>query len=137
MGKTTKSTNTTSSKPAAKKRTAAKKVAKKAVAKQAAVKKAVATEPVTKKKVATGKKVASRKAAARRSSDLQGAAQAASSEVVRPRAITAAARHQMIAEAAYLRAEAQGFFSDQRQDWLTAEAEVDARLARAGVVVSS
>ena len=35
---------------------------------------------------------------------------------------------QFIAEAAYLRSEANGFCGDAREDWLTAEAEVDARL---------
>ena len=47
-------------------------------------------------------------------------------------AVTEEERQRMIAEAAYLRAEAQGFTSDQREDWLMAEAEVDARLAKAG-----
>ena len=38
-------------------------------------------------------------------------------------------RHRMIAEAAYYRAEARGFREgDPVQDWLAAEAEIDARL---------
>jgi hypothetical protein len=41
----------------------------------------------------------------------------------------------MICEAAYLRAEAQGFLSDDREDWLLAEAEIDARLVKAGVTL--
>ena len=36
----------------------------------------------------------------------------------------------------YLRSEAQGFFGDQRQDWLAAEAEIDERLRKAGIDVS-
>jgi hypothetical protein len=46
--------------------------------------------------------------------------------------ITAHARHGMIAEAAYLRAERRGFSPGyELDDWLAAEAEVDA-LLRAG-----
>ena len=44
--------------------------------------------------------------------------------------ITPAQRTQMISELAYLRAEARGFAGgDPVEDWLAAEAEVDARLA--------
>ena len=43
--------------------------------------------------------------------------------------ITPERRHEMIAEAAYLRAESRGFApADPLHDWLTAEQEVDARL---------
>lgn len=38
---------------------------------------------------------------------------------------TAEERHRMIAEAAYLRAEARGFRGDPLEDWLQAEAEID------------
>lgn len=45
------------------------------------------------------------------------------------RTVTAEQRRQMIAEAAYLRAEQRGFDGgDPLRDWLEAEAEVDARL---------
>lgn len=40
-------------------------------------------------------------------------------------------REQMIAEAAYFRAERHGFGGDAVRDWCEAEAEVDARLRRA------
>jgi hypothetical protein len=50
--------------------------------------------------------------------------------VVKVRQITAADRRQMIAEAAYLRAERRGFApGGELEDWLAAEAEVDALLA--------
>jgi hypothetical protein len=42
--------------------------------------------------------------------------------------ITSEQRRQMIAEAAYLRAERRGFGGDAVRDWCEAEAEVDARL---------
>lgn len=47
--------------------------------------------------------------------------------------ITAEERQRMIAETAYYRAERRGFYGgDTVHDWLAAEAEVDARLQRAG-----
>lgn len=47
----------------------------------------------------------------------------------RPRTVTPEERHAMIAEAAYLVAERRGFQGDcALDDWLQAEAEVDARL---------
>ena len=49
--------------------------------------------------------------------------------------ISASQRHQMICEAAYLRGEAQGFLSDDREDWLLAEAEIDARLTKARITI--
>jgi hypothetical protein len=50
--------------------------------------------------------------------------------VMPPRAqLTAEARHALIAEAAYLRAERRGFLPGyETDDWLAAEAEVDALL---------
>lgn len=43
-------------------------------------------------------------------------------------------RHEMIATAAYFRAEQRGFCGgDSLDDWLAAEAEVDARLRKASV----
>jgi hypothetical protein len=43
--------------------------------------------------------------------------------------VSSAQRHRMIEEAAYLRAERRGFAGDNsKDDWLEAEAEVDARL---------
>jgi hypothetical protein len=47
-------------------------------------------------------------------------------------AVSAATRHQMVAQSAYLRAERRGFTAGgEVEDWLLAEAEVDA-LLRAG-----
>ena len=51
------------------------------------------------------------------------------------RRISAADRRQMVAEAAYLRGESKGFLSDEREDWLIAETEVDAMLAKANIQV--
>ncbi|MBI5507998.1 MAG: DUF2934 domain-containing protein [Deltaproteobacteria bacterium] len=51
----------------------------------------------------------------------------------RNRAVTAAQRSSMIQAAAYLRAEKRGFRDgDPMQDWLDAEREVDAILAKDG-----
>ncbi|MBV8878092.1 MAG: DUF2934 domain-containing protein [Gammaproteobacteria bacterium] len=56
-----------------------------------------------------------------------------SSPAMEPRAqVSAEARHALIAQAAYLRAERRGFVpGHETEDWLAAEAEVDA-LLRAG-----
>lgn len=105
--KTPKKKVTAKKKVVAKKKTAAKK---KAAAKKATVKKAAARKTAVKKTAPT------RRPAVRQ--------------------LTAAQRHAMIAEAAYLRGESQGFLSDEREDWLLAEAEVDARLAKAGIEVN-
>ena len=51
------------------------------------------------------------------------------------RSITAQARHELIAQAAYLRSESQGFAGDPRLDWLAAEAEVDANLTKGRIKV--
>jgi hypothetical protein len=44
------------------------------------------------------------------------------------RKVSSGQRRQMIAEAAYFRAEQRGFNGDPVEDWMAAEAEVDARL---------
>ncbi len=50
--------------------------------------------------------------------------------VAKPPPVTAEVRHTMIAESAYLRAEQRGFApGGETEDWLAAEAEVDALLA--------
>lgn len=46
--------------------------------------------------------------------------------------ITADQRYRMIAEAAYFRAQSQGFCGDPAQDWLSAEAEIDRFLLQSG-----
>ncbi len=94
------------------KKTAAKKTAKKKVAKKAVAKKAAAKKKVVKKGVTP-------------------------SAVSPTRSVTAAERYRMIQEGAYLLAEARGFADgDPNADWLTAEAEVDARLKKSGVTVT-
>lgn len=93
------------------KKTVAKKTAKKKVAKKAVAKKAAAKKKVAKKGVAP-------------------------SAAAPARSVTAAERYRMIQEGAYLLAEARGFTGgDPNQDWLAAEAEVDARLKKSGVTV--
>jgi len=87
--------------------------------KKAAAKKAPAKKTVAKKKTATRKKAAVKKA-----TSVKSAAR---------KTLTIAERDQMISEAAYLRGEAQGFLSDEREDWLLAEAEVNTRLEKAGI----
>ncbi len=96
---------------------------KKAVAKKAAVKKKAAKKVVAKKKV-TKKKVVVKKTAARKKT-----------AAAKSKTITAQARHELIAQAAYLRSESQGFLGDSAADWLAAESEVDTRLAKAGIKV--
>lgn len=113
MAKTTKKTTAKAAAPTAS--TAKGPTSKKAVAKKKTVAKKVAVKKKATAKKAPVKKVAAKQAPARR--------------------ITAADRRQMVAEAAYLRGESQGFLSDEREDWLLAEAEVDALLAKAKVLV--
>jgi hypothetical protein len=132
MAKTTKKSTggggegdapTVTKKTAAKKTAAKKPSAKNATTRKTPVKKSAAGKTSQKKAVA--KKAAPKKAAS-------GAGAAARKAV---RHIGAADRRQMIAEAAYLRGESQGFLSDERDDWLQAEAEVDALLAKAKIEV--
>lgn len=93
--------------------------------KKASKKKAIAKKVATKKKASASKKTTAKKTAAQKKS---------SAEKVYG-SITQAERHQMIAEAAYLLSETQGFSSDEHQDWLAAEADVDKRLAKAKIKV--
>jgi len=111
----------TSKKTSKKKAVAKKKVTtKKAAVKKAAVTKdAASKKAVTKKVAAKKKKVATKKVAAK--------------QTIKWR-ITREQRWQMVAEAAYLRAEARGFSGGgDVGDWLAAEQEVDAMLQKDGV----
>lgn len=131
MAKTTRKTTAKTTGPASAgevkpEATPAKAASKKATVKKTAVKKAPAKKATTKKAVA--KKTATKKAAA-------PARKPAATGNKTPR-ISTEQRQRMIAEAAYLRAESLGFCSDPKEDWLTAEAEVDARLAAAGIRVA-
>ncbi len=94
---------------------------KKATKKKTTKKKASAKKAVSKKK-AVAKKSTAKKATSKKAAKVYGA-------------ISSAERHQMISEAAYLRSEAQGFAGDGRQDWLDAEADVDARLVKAKIKI--
>ena len=130
MAKTIKKTAPKAPKPKAAPAAAKKKAAsKKAAAKKTAARKA--TENKTTSKKTTNKKVAASKSAVTRKAPGQTATR--SKPAVRQ--IGADDRHRMIAEAAYLRGESQGFLSDEREDWAIAEAEVDARLAKAKIKV--
>ncbi len=93
-----------------------------------------ATKKKTTKKKATAKKaVSKKKAATKKSTAKKATSKEAAAKVYG--AISSAERHQMISEAAYLRSEAQGFAGDGRQDWLDAEADVDARLVKAKIKI--
>lgn len=127
MAKTTKQSSSETDE------TGVKPVRKKAASKKKGVKKVSTKSTATSKKKAVSKKQPiAKKAAARKAA----AKKKASTGAVVHRQVTYAERQQMIAEAAYLRAESQGFLSDEREDWLRAEAEVDSLLTRAGVTVT-
>jgi len=74
---------------------------------------------------ATAAEAAGRKATSRR----KAAPKAASSKLAPKRQVSAEERYRMIQEAAYFRAEKQGFSCDPWKCWLVAEAEIDAKLA--------
>lgn len=117
-----------------------KKTAKKTAAKKTMAKKAPAKKTAGKKKVAkktTAKKVVARKkVSATNTKRTVDSKKAAGSRSAPARRISAHERRSMISEAAYLRGEALGFLSDEREDWLLAEAEIDAKLTKARVEVT-
>lgn len=118
-------------KSAAKATNVAKAPTKKTVSKKTTVKKNAHKKAPSKKTTAT--KAKARKPAA-------GTAKRRTA-VTRPPGdktthISANKRRQMISEAAYLRGEAHGFLSDEREDWLLAEAEIDTVLTKARVEVT-
>lgn len=132
----------TDDKPKAKstgKKTAVKKAAskksttkKKTAAKASGVKAGVGPGAVsagTAKKSAAKKKTAAAKAKPRKNAS-------ASVSKSAPRRITPEERWRLIAENAYLRAEARGFLGGKEvEDWLAAEAEIDGRLSSEGVLL--
>jgi hypothetical protein len=73
----------------------------------------------------TAPKAASKKATGRK----KAAPSRASKKVARKEPVSAEERYRMIQEAAYFRAEKEGFNGDPWKCWLVAEAEVDALLA--------
>lgn len=118
-----------------------KTAAKKAATKKTAAKPTAAPKTATKKtaaKKATARKATSKPATAKPAAGIEDAAVAPSVPGAAPatRTISRAARHAMIAEAAYLRSEAHGFTTDSHADWVHAEAEVDQRLLRDGILVA-
>jgi N-acetylmuramoyl-L-alanine amidase CwlA len=119
-----KRTNKTTGKDTAPKPAASKKksTAKKAVAKKKAVVKKKAT---VKKKAAVKKKAIAKPRSPKKTTAKAGI-----------RRISADERRHMIAEAAYLRAESQGFVSDHLHDWLAAEVAVDRALEQAKIKVT-
>ena len=119
--KTTKKSPAKATKAPAKKKAVSKKsTAKKTTTKKASTKRA-ATPKVKAKAPVAG--------TAKRKTTVTSAPAGKTTQ------ISASKRHQMICEAAYLRGEAQGFLSDDREDWLLAEAEIDARLAKARITL--
>jgi len=98
-----------------------KSASRKVAAKNASTESLQASKTATKKRTVTKKSIASKTVAGK---------------AAVPRQISSAERRGMIAEAAYLRSEAQGFHSDEQEDWLLAEVEVDNLLIRADVIVS-
>jgi hypothetical protein len=138
----TKSTKKTAAKAAddksvtAKKKTATKKTAatKKTTAKPA-VKKTVPKKKAAPKKTAASRKTPAKPGTATRKPTTGTRAAASTTAKLPAGVINAAQRHEMISEAAYLRAEAHGFGTDSHANWVHAENEIDARLARDGIIV--
>ena len=89
--------------------------------KKSVAKKKASPKKAAKKKTVT-KKAATKKAVKKKSAKKKGAA----AKSIKKPVITMQQRYEYIAEAAYYRAEARGFQGDSTQDWLDAEAEVDA-----------
>jgi hypothetical protein len=78
---------------------------------------------------ATPETTASKTSAKKAPSRKQAAPKRASKKAATKGRISAEERYRMIQEAAYFQAEKAGFACDPWQCWLTAEAEIDARLA--------
>lgn len=108
-----------------------KSASRKVAAKNASTESSQASKTATKKRTVTKKSIASKTVAGKAAPRKKVATGA-----VVPRQISSAERRGMIAEAAYLRSEAQGFHSDEQEDWLLAEVEVDNLLIRSDVIVS-
>ena len=103
--------------------TTARGAAKKAAARKSAAPKVAAKKAAARKSGAS--KVAAKKAAARKSAAPRVAAKKAGPE----KQTSLEERFRLIQEAAYFKAEKEGFNCDPSKCWLVAEAEIDARLA--------
>jgi len=128
----TESTDKPTKKKAVKKAAAKKTtVKKKAVAKKAAAQKPV-PKKTTAKKAAAKKTAAKKKTAPKKKAAAKKSARANKSVPT----ITHEQRWRMVAEAAYHRAEQRHFATGKEtEDWLAAEAEIDAKLADEGIAV--
>lgn len=133
MAKTTKPTAETKPKAAKKKASSKKKLVKKAAAKKVTTTKATPKKAPPKK--ATPKTAEAKKATVKKSTPKKGVGKKTVAPKKPVKQISAQQRHDLVAQAAYLRSESQGFFGDAAADWLAAETEVDARLVKAGIKV--
>jgi hypothetical protein len=105
------------------KETTARGAEKKAAARKKAAPGVTAKKATARKKAAPG--VAAKKAGARKNATPRAAAKKNGSE----KQISLEERFRWVQEAAYFKAEREGFNCDQSECWLAAEAEIDARLA--------
>jgi hypothetical protein len=103
--------------------TTARGAAKKAAARKSAAPKVAAKKAAARKSAAP--RVAAKKAAARKSAAPRVAAKKAGPE----KQTSLEERFRLIQEAAYFKAEKEGFNCEPSECWLVAEAEIDARLA--------
>ena len=108
----------------------------KATSRKVAAKKASAESPQASKTATTKKAVTEKSATSKTAAGKAASRKKVATGAVVHRQISSAERRGMIAEAAYLRSEAQGFYSDEQEDWLLAEAEVDSLLIGVDVIVN-
>jgi hypothetical protein len=122
--------------PGAKKTASTPKAAsKRSVATKAVAKKAGAKSPVAKKTASSEKTMAKKSVAAKTVPTKAAPKKKVSTGAAVHRQISSDERRRMIAEAAYIRGESMGFLSDEQEDWLFAEAEVDSLLIGVDVIV--
>jgi hypothetical protein len=118
-----------------KKKATAKKVSKKSSAKKAAGKKKTAKKKVAKKK-AVAKKAPSKKTSAKKVSKKKATPRKKAAASAKVKQISYTEYRERVALAAYFIAERRLFENGlPEQDWLEAEAQVDAELKAAGIVV--
>ena len=98
-------------------------------------------KPAAKKKTTAAKKKAAARSASAGGSTAKPSVRKKVSKVsakttaAKAQTISSGQRRELIAEAAYLRAEAHGFATDAHNDWVIAEQEIDERLQSEGIVV--
>ena len=101
-----------------------------------AAKNAGADSPLASKTAATKKAVTEKSVASKTVSGKVAPRKEVSTGAAVHRQISSDERRGMIAEAAYIRGESMGFLSDEQEDWLLAEAEVDSLLIGVDVIVN-